>query len=88
VAAGFAARAAAVGRLNALPPISPDAYARVNALRRSDKIDVINPLIAPPQTLSHTLQILNFTPDILRLLFVRRLERFVWPADRKHPSPP
>ncbi len=34
VAAGFAERAAALGRLNVLPPVSKDAYARINAVRR------------------------------------------------------
>lgn len=49
VAAGFAARSAAVGRLNALPPISQDAYARVNALRRS-------PIFTSPSSRQETLE--------------------------------
>lgn len=42
VAADFAAREEAVGRLNVLPPIAEDAYARINAVRRS--ADVLKPI--------------------------------------------
>lgn len=38
VAANFAAQEKAVGRLNVLPPIAEDAYARINAVRRSANV--------------------------------------------------
>ncbi|BDA42042.1 probable nuclear-interacting partner of ALK at N-terminal half [Coccomyxa sp. Obi] len=60
VAADFAAREIAVGRLNVLPPIAEDAYARIIAIRRSrlHQLLVHGPQKAAPRlhlTMSETL---------------------------------
>ncbi|EIE22030.1 zf-C3HC-domain-containing protein [Coccomyxa subellipsoidea C-169] len=54
VAAGFADRATALGRLNVLPPVSEDAYARINTARRSRLQQL---LVQGPQRAGPRLQI-------------------------------
>ncbi|CAL8460907.1 g438 [Coccomyxa elongata] len=54
VAADFAAREKAVGRLNVLPPIAEDAYARINAVRRSRLQQL---LVHGPQRVARRLQL-------------------------------